>query len=126
MSSPALAVPLPQAASAPPAQRRPVNKWVVTIAISFGTLMGAIDSSIVNVALPHIRGAVGATVQEITWISTAYAIALVLVMPLTGFLGSFFGQKRVYLASLILFTLGSVLCGTARSVSVFSIGFSRC
>ncbi len=61
----------------------PANKWLVTVSITFGTLMGAIDSSIVNVALPHIRGAVGATLQEITWISTGYAVALVLVMPLT-------------------------------------------
>jgi DHA2 family multidrug resistance protein len=93
-----------------------VNKWLVTISISFGTLMGAIDSSIVNVALPHIRGAVGATVQEITWISTAYAIALVLVMPLTGFLGRLFGQKNVYLFCLVLFLVGSALCGVASSL----------
>jgi DHA2 family multidrug resistance protein len=102
-------------AAAAPA-RPPVNKWLVTISISFGTLMGAIDSSIVNVALPHIRGAVGATVQEITWISTAYAIALVLVMPLTGFLGRLFGQKNVYLFCLVLFLVGSALCGVASSL----------
>jgi MFS transporter, DHA2 family, multidrug resistance protein len=96
--------------------RPPVNKWLVTLSISFGTLMGAIDASIVNVALPHIRGAVGATVQEITWISTAYAIALVLVMPLTGFLGRLFGQKNVYLFCLVLFLIGSALCGVATSL----------
>src|SRR5512139_1964123 len=80
--------------------------------------MATIDTSIVNVALPSIRGELGASLQEITWISTAYMIAMVLVMPLTGFLGSFFGQKRVYLASLILFTVGSFLCGTARSLEM--------
>ncbi len=92
------------------------NKWVVAISIAFGSLMATIDTSIVNVALPSIRGQLGASLQEITWISTAYMIAMVLVMPLTGFLGSFFGQKRVYLASLILFTIGSILCGTASSL----------
>jgi DHA2 family multidrug resistance protein len=92
------------------------NKWVVTVSIAFGSLMAAIDTSIVNVALPQIRGAVGATIEEITWVSTAYIIATVLVMPLTGFLGSFFGQKRVYLASLALFVAGSALCGLARSL----------
>jgi DHA2 family multidrug resistance protein len=97
-------------------QPAPVNKWLVTVAIAFGSLMAAIDSSIVNVALPQIRGAVGATVEEITWVSTAYIIATVLVMPLTGFLGSFFGQKRVYLASLVIFVAGSALCGLARSL----------
>src|SRR3954452_11043050 len=94
----------------------PVNKWLVTVSIAFGSLMAAIDSSIVKVALPQIRGAVGATIEEITWVSTAYIIATVLVMPLTGFLGSFFGQKRVYLASLVVFVLGSALCGLARSL----------
>jgi DHA2 family multidrug resistance protein len=94
----------------------PVNKWLVTISIAFGSLMASIDSSIVNVALPQIRGAVGATIEEITWVSTAYIIATVLVMPLTGFLGTFFGQKRVYLASLVLFVLGSALCGLAHSL----------
>ena len=73
MSSPALTATDPRDIQAPPptpapapARRIPVNKWIVTISISFGTLMGAIDSSIVNVALPHIRGAVGATLLEIT------------------------------------------------------------
>ena len=87
----AIAMPLLVAVNA-----RPVNKWVVTASIAFGSLMAAIDSSIVNVALPEIRGTVGATVEEITWVSTSYIIATVLVMPLTGFLGAFFGQKRIY------------------------------
>jgi DHA2 family multidrug resistance protein len=102
---------------APKPKRAPVNKWLVTVSISFGTLMGAIDSSIVNVALPHIRGSVGATVQEITWISTGYAVALVLVMPLTAFLARMFGQKRVYMFCLALFLAGSALCGTATSLT---------
>lgn len=93
--------------------KAPVNKWLVTLSVTFGTLMGAIDSSIVNVALPQIRGAVGATVQEITWATTGFVIATVMVMPLTGFLGRMFGQKRVYLACLVLFVAGSFLCGLA-------------
>jgi DHA2 family multidrug resistance protein len=96
----------------------PVNKWLVTVSIAFGSLMAAIDASIVNVALPEIRGTVGATVEEITWVSTSYIIATVLVMPLTGFLGSFFGQKRVYVISLLLFIAGSALCGLARTLPV--------
>ena len=99
------------------ADRKPVNKWLVTVSVSFGTLMGAIDASIVNVALPHLRGAVGATLEEITWISTGFAIATVLVMPLTAFLGRLYGQKRVYMASLVLFLIGSALCGLARSLT---------
>ena len=91
------------------ATRPATNKWLVTLSVSFGTLMGAIDTSIVNVALPQIRGAVGATVQEITWIATGFAMSTVIVMPLTAFLGRLFGQKRVYLASLLLFVAGSAL-----------------
>jgi MFS transporter, DHA2 family, multidrug resistance protein len=94
----------------------PVNKWLVTVSITFGTLMGALDSSIVNVAMPHIRGTVGATIEEITWISTGYIIANVLVMPLTAFLGSFFGQKRLYMFCLGLFLVGSAMCGLARTL----------
>jgi DHA2 family multidrug resistance protein len=106
------------ASLAPATAPRTVGKWTVAISIAFGSLMATIDTSIVNVAMPQIRGELGASLQEITWITTAYMIAMVLIMPLTGFLGSFFGQKRVYLASLILFTIGSVLCGTARSLEM--------
>ena len=98
------------------AGRRPVNKWLVTISVTFGTLMGTIDSSIVNVATPHLRGAMGATVEEITWVTTGFVIANVVVMPLTAFFGRFLGQKRVYLAALALFVVGSAFCGLARSL----------
>src|SRR5580698_10080363 len=105
--------------AAPPVPvRKPVNKWLVTVSVTFGTLMGAIDSSIVNVAVPHLRGAVGATVEEITWVATGFALANVIVMPLTAFLGRLFGQKRVYMASLMLFVLGSALCGMAHSLGM--------
>ncbi|WP_163998992.1 DHA2 family efflux MFS transporter permease subunit [Pyxidicoccus caerfyrddinensis] len=96
-----------------PVPRKVTNKWLVTLSVTFGTLMGAIDSSIVNVAMPQLRGAVGATVQEITWTTTGFVIATVMVMPLTGFLGRLFGQKRVYLGCLLLFVVGSFLCGLA-------------
>ena len=99
-----------------PRSRLRHNKWLVTISITFGTLMGAIDTSIVSVALPHMMGSLGATVQEVTWISTGYIIANVVVMPLTAFLGRLFGQKRVYMVCLALFLAGSILCGTARSL----------
>jgi DHA2 family multidrug resistance protein len=93
------------------------NKWLVTVSVTFGTLMGAIDSSIVNVAVPHLRGSLGSTVEEITWVTTGFVIATVLVMPLTAFLGRLFGQKRVYMTALALFVIGSGLCGMARSLT---------
>ena len=105
----------------PSVNRPPVNKWLVTISVTFGTLMGAIDASIVNVAVPHLSGSLGATIEQITWVTTGFVMATVLVMPLTGFLARMFGQKRVYLASLVLFIAGSVLCGFARSLPVLVI-----
>jgi DHA2 family multidrug resistance protein len=97
-------------------ERPPVNKWLVTVSVTFGTLMGALDASIVNVAVPHLSGALGATIEQITWVTTGFIMATVLIMPLTGFLARMFGQKRVYLASLVLFILGSTLCGLARTL----------
>jgi MFS transporter, DHA2 family, multidrug resistance protein len=95
----------------------PVNKWLVTVSVTFGTLMGTIDASIVNVAVPHLRGALGATVEEITWVTTGFVIANVVVMPLTAFLGHLFGQKRVYMTALSIFIASSALCGLARSLT---------
>jgi DHA2 family multidrug resistance protein len=97
-------------------ERKPVNKWLVTVSITFGTLMGAIDASIVNVAVPHLTGALGVTVEQITWVTTGFVIATVMVMPLTGFLARLFGQKRVYMTCLGLFIIGSALCGMARTL----------
>jgi DHA2 family multidrug resistance protein len=100
----------------PPRERAPVHKWVVAGSISFGSLMATIDSSIVNVATPAIRGELGASLQDMTWVATGYMIAMVLVMPLTGLLSALIGQKRLYLASLALFTIGSLLCAQAHTL----------
>jgi DHA2 family multidrug resistance protein len=101
--------------------RAPVNKWLVTVSITFGTLMGAIDASIVNVAVPHLMGGLGVTVEQVTWVTTGFVIATVMVMPLTGFLARLFGQKRVYMACLFLFIVGSALCGMARTLPMLVI-----
>jgi DHA2 family multidrug resistance protein len=96
----------------------PKNKWVIAMAVTFGTLMGTIDTSIVNVALPHLRGTLSATVEEITWVSTGYVVASVIIMPLTAWLGARFGRKRIYMAGLVLFLVGSFFCGAARTLPV--------
>jgi DHA2 family multidrug resistance protein len=101
--------------------RRPVNKWLVVLSVTFGTLMGAIDTSIVAVGIPHLSSALSGTVEEMTWVTTAFVIATVVVMPLTAFLGRLFGQKRVYMTSLVLFVAGSALCGLARSLPAMVI-----
>ncbi len=79
-------------------------------------MMATIDISIVNVALPDIRGSMGASIEQMTAVATAFAIAQVIVMPLTAFLGRFLGQKRVYLFCLGLFLVGSALCGVAHTL----------
>lgn len=92
------------------------SKWLVTAAISIGTLMGTIDASIVNVALPDIQASFGVAITEATWITTAYLVSLVVILPLTGWLGSVWGRKRVYQVGLIVFTGASVLAAVASSL----------
>jgi DHA2 family multidrug resistance protein len=101
------------APAAPPAEQ---SKWLVSMAVIFGVLMSAIDTSVVNVALPQIQGSLGATQQEITWISTGYLISVVILMPLTNWLSVRFGRKRVYLTSLVIFTASSVMCGLSHTL----------
>jgi len=92
------------------------NKYVVSLAVIFGVLMSAIDTSVVNVAMPQIQGNVGATQQEVTWISTGYMISVVILMPLTNWLSLRFGRKNVYLSSLVVFVLSSLMCGISHTL----------
>ena len=110
---PASAVVMGEAGSARPAR---ANKWVVTLSVLFGALMGAIDTSVVNVALTHIQATYGVTTQQVTWVSTAYLIAVVIIMPLTAWLGTVLGRQRTYLLSVAIFTGASVMCGLSRTL----------
>ena len=92
------------------------NKWIVVLSVMAGAIMGAIDSSVVNVALVHIQATYGVTTQQVTWVSTSYLIALVIVMPLTTWLSSILGRKRMYLIAIGIFTIASVLCGVSRTL----------
>jgi len=92
------------------------NKWIVSASVLFGAMMGAIDTSVVNVALAHIRATYGVTTQEVTWVSTSYLITLVIIMPLTAWVGSVLGRKRMFLVAVTLFTIASALCGFARTL----------
>jgi DHA2 family multidrug resistance protein len=92
------------------------HKWVVAGTVLTGTVMAVLDSSIVNVALPDMSGTLGVTIEEITWVVTAYILAQVIVMPITGLLASRFGRKRFYMSSVVLFTAASMACGLARGL----------
>jgi MFS transporter, DHA2 family, multidrug resistance protein len=94
----------------------PVNKWIVAGTVLTGTIMAVLDSSIVNVALPHMRGTFGATVEQITWVATGYILANVIIMPLIGLLSLHLGRKHLYMASVAVFTVASMLAGLARSL----------
>jgi len=92
------------------------NKWVIAGTVMTGTIMAALDASIVNVALPDMSGTLGATIEEITWVVTGYMLSNVIIMPLIAWLSVRFGRKRMYAASALLFTAASMCCGLARTL----------
>ena len=105
-------------------EKRTPHKWLIALTVMTGTIMSALDMSIVNVALPHMRGTLGASVEEITWVSTGYILSNVIIMPIVAFLSSRFGRKNFYIFSVLLFTGASMLCGIAwdlTSMVVFRI-----
>jgi DHA2 family multidrug resistance protein len=101
-----------------------VNKWLVTIAVMAGTFMEIIDTTVVNVALPHMSGSLSAGVDEATWVLTSYLVSNAIVLPITGWLSALFGRKRFLMICLAVFTGTSMLCGSApnlESLIVFRI-----
>lgn len=100
---------------------RGVLKWVIAITAALGAILEIIDTSIVNVAMPDIQGNLGATLAEVGWISTGYACANVVMIPLTAWLSDRYGRKQYLLFSLIGFTAASVWCGMANSLTMLII-----
>lgn len=92
------------------------KKWIITFTVITASLLELIDTTIVNVAIPQIQGNLGATLEDIAWLSTGYAVANVIILPMSGWLGSRFGRKNYFLFSIILFTIASFLCGNATSL----------
>jgi len=104
-----------------PAAKPEWLKWVIAVTVSFGALLQVIDVSIVNVSLPQMQGNLGATLSEIGWVITGYAVANAIVIPLTAWLGDYFGTKAFYIFSLVAFVAASVLCGFATSLEMLII-----
>ena len=92
------------------------KKWIITFTVITASLLELIDTTIVNVAIPQIQGNLGATLEDIAWLSTGYAVANVIILPMSGWLGSRFGRKNYFLFSIVLFTIASFLCGNATSL----------
>jgi len=96
---------------------RNINPWFAVLAVAPGTFMEVLDSTVVNVSIPHIGGSLGVTNEEATWTITTYLVANAVVLPVTGWLANYFGRRRLFLFCLITFTLTSVLCGSAPNLS---------
>ncbi len=99
------------------------NPWVVAFTVTLATFMEALDSSIANVALPHIAGALGASYDEATWVLTSYLVSNAIVLPISGWIANRFGRKRFYMVCVALFTIFSLCCGFANSL--FMLVFFR-
>src|SRR6266852_4956182 len=95
---------------------RQVNPWIIAIAVMFATFMEVLDTTVVNVSLPHIAGSLSASIEEATWALTSYLVANAIILPMTGWLASTFGRKRLLMLSVVGFTAASFLCGLAPTL----------
>ena len=94
------------------------NRYFIAFTVTLAAIMELLDTSIVNVAIPHMMGTLGATIDQITWVSTGYIVANVIVLPLTGWLSALFGRRRYFAGSIAIFTMASLFCGNAHSLPV--------
>jgi MFS transporter, DHA2 family, multidrug resistance protein len=95
----------------------PTNRGAITISIMLAPIMQGVDTTIANVALPHMQGSLSASQDQIAWVLTSYIVAAAIMTPLTGWLAGRFGIKYVFLISVAGFTLASALCGIATSLA---------
>src|SRR5215471_1518887 len=98
-------------------QQRHVNPWIIAISVMFATFMEVLDTTVVNVSLPHIAGSLSVSIDEATWVLTSYLVANAIILPMTGWLAGRFGRKRLLMLSVIGFTAASFLCGLAPNLS---------
>ncbi len=92
------------------------NRWVVALTVTLATFMEVLDTSIANVALPHIAGGLGASADEATWVLTSYLVANAVILPMSAYLTTFIGRKRFYMICVLLFGISSAMCGLAPSL----------
>src|SRR5580704_3522546 len=111
------ALPAPSRAVEKPWRPR-INPWIVAMTVTLATFMEVLDSSIANVALPHIAGGLGATQDEATWVLTAYLVANAIILPAGAYMTTFIGRKKFYMICVALFGISSALCGFAPSLPI--------
>src|SRR5579872_5642579 len=107
--------PLPVSAEAP--WRPKFNPWIIGVVVAMAAFMEVLDTSIANVALPYMAGGLGSSNDESTWVLTSYLVSNAIVLPISGWLARLFGRQPFFIICIILFTLASVLCGSAGSLS---------
>jgi DHA2 family multidrug resistance protein len=93
-----------------------INPWLIAVSVMFATFMEVLDTTVVNVSLPHIAGTLSASIDEATWALTSYLVANAIILPMTGWLASMFGRKNLLMLSVIGFTAASFLCGLAPTL----------
>lgn len=106
----------PGRAEPAPTYEHGIRKVIITLTVIVAAMLELIDTTIVNVALTQISGNLGASIEDVAWVVTSYAIANVIVIPLSGFLGNLMGRRTYYIGSIILFTLSSLLCGLSSDI----------
>src|SRR5271167_2116369 len=114
MEADATAAAVPQ--SVTPAPAEVTHKWIIAISVILCTALEVLDSSIVNVALPHMQGSFSATIDEVTWVVTTYLVAAGIMIPTTGWIAGQFGRKSYFLFSIATFVISSAMCGAAQSL----------
>src|SRR5580658_7272123 len=105
--------------TAPEVPWRPkYNPWLIGVVVAMAAFMEVLDTSIANVALPYMAGGLGSSNDESTWVLTSYLVSNAIVLPISGWLASLFGRKRFFIVCIFIFTVASVLCGSATSLNM--------
>ena len=97
------------------------NPWLIAFVVSLAAFMEVLDTSIANVALPHIAGNLGASQDQSTWVLTSYLVSNAIVLPISGWLVSVFGRKRFFMTCIVIFTVSSLACGVAPSLPILLV-----
>ena len=129
--------PQPAAASDGHARRQPMGpilegvatgagKWLIAASVMLGTFMSVMDVTVVNVAMPHMMGTFGSDLLTITWVSTAYSIAEIIMITMSSWWSTLLGRKRFFMFSMVLFLIGSFMAGASHSLTQMIVSPASC
>src|SRR5207244_8314208 len=92
------------------------NKWIITVTVILAALLELIDTTVVNVSLPQIMGNLGATLEDVGWVITSYAVANVIILPMSGWLSNRYGRRNYFTAYIVLLTISSFFCFSSHTI----------